>query len=191
MIKQIKTDLELLLKFKPNRLQHIYGVKDTAISLGKKYNLDLKKLELASLLHDITKYYSYEYNVEVIKKNYKNHEEILSEFNKATLHAFSAAVVAKEKYNIDDEDVINAIISHTVGKPKMNLYEQILFISDYIEPTRKYDSCIKVRKIAEYSLDKATYEAINDSIILYEGMNQMIPKTAYQARIYYKDLTEE
>jgi len=191
MIKQIKTDLELLLKFKPNRLQHIYGVKDTAISLGKKYNLDLKKLELASLLHDITKYYSYEYNVEVIKKNYKNHEEILSEFNKATLHAFSAAVVAKEKYNIDDEDVINAIISHTVGKPKMNLYEQILFISDYIEPTRKYDSCIKVRKIAEYSLDKATYEAINDSIILYEGMNQLIPKTAYQARIYYKDLTEE
>jgi len=191
MIKQIETDLELLLKFKPNRLQHIYGVKDTAISLGKKYNLDLKKLELASLLHDITKYYSYEYNVEVIKKNYKNHEEILSEFNKATLHAFSAAVVAKEKYNIDDEDVINAIISHTVGKPKMNLYEQILFISDYIEPTRKYDSCIKVRKIAEYSLDKATYEAINDSIILYEGMNQLIPKTAYQARIYYKDLTEE
>lgn len=191
MIKRITSDLELLLKFKPNRLKHIYGVKDTAISLGKKYNLDLKKLEIAALLHDITKYYSYEYNCEVIKKNYKNHEEILSEFNKATLHAFSAAVVAKEKYNITDNDIINAIISHTVGKPNMNLYEQILFISDYIEPTRKYDSCIKVRKIAESSLDKATYEAINDSINLYEGMNQLIPKTAYQARIYYKELTEE
>ena len=73
----------------------------------------------------------------------------------------------------------------------MNLYEQILFVSDYIEPNRTYESCVRVRKIAETSLDLATFTAIDDSIKFYEARDGLIPKTAYQAREYYKQLLEE
>jgi predicted HD superfamily hydrolase involved in NAD metabolism len=192
MIKDmVITDLELIYQHKPHRLKHVYGVRDQAIKLGLKYNLDLNKLELASLLHDITKYYSLERNVEIIKNHYPNYNEILQEFNEHILHAFSARVVAQKKYFVQDEDILNAIEHHTVGKPNMSMYEKVLFISDYTEINRTYDSCVRVRNILEDDIDKAVYTAISDSIIFYENVGDVIPKTAYQALAFYKKLLEE
>jgi len=191
MLKQIETDLVNLLQVKPKRLAHVYGVRNTAISFGKKYGLDLEKLELAALLHDMTKYYSYEQNVKIVKENFENSMEILKGFNKHILHAFTARVYAQKKYGITDLDVLDAIENHTVGKPAMTMYEKIIFLSDYIEPNRTYDSCVKVRELAKENLDLAVFTAINDSIMFYENLNDNIPQIAYQAREYYKQVLEE
>ena len=42
--------------------------------------------------------------------------------------------------------VANAIACHTTGKENMSLMEKLLFLADYIEPTRTFDDCIRVRK---------------------------------------------
>jgi predicted HD superfamily hydrolase involved in NAD metabolism len=188
--KDILPELETLYQYKPNRLQHVLGVRDTAIELGKIHQVDIKKLEIAALLHDITKYYSMEQNVALIKKHFANYQEILQEFNESILHAYSAYVVAKEVYQIKDPDILNPIMHHTIGKPEMTIYEKIIFISDYIEPNRQYESCKKVRKIAFDNLDLAVYTAIDDSITHFEKFGGNVPKTAYQARTYYKALLE-
>lgn len=190
MKEQIVKDLETIYKDKPHRLAHVFGVRDTAIKLGKKYNLDTSKLELAALLHDITKYYTNAQNVEIIKQHYTNSDEIISEYNHNILHAFSARVIAERDYQIKDIDVLDAITSHTVGRPQMSMYEQILFISDYVEPNRTYPSCVEARELVEDSLDKATFKSINDSIKHFEALNEQIPKTAYRAREYYKQQLE-
>jgi len=191
MIDRITTDLEKLYALKPNRLKHIYGVRDQAVKLGKIYGLDLEKLVIASLLHDITKYYTKEENIEIIKRYYDNHEEIISEFNEHILHAYSARVVAMKKYFISDLDILDSILSHTVGEPSMNMYQKIIFISDYTEINRTYESCVKVRKLVEDNLDLAVFTAIDDSIKFYENLNDLIPKTAYKARLYYRNILEE
>lgn len=191
MIDQIKTDLELLYQNKPRRLKHIYGVRDKALELGKRFNLDLKKLETASLLHDITKYYSNEENVNLIKEYYDNSTQILREFNEQILHAFTAKVVAEKEYGITDPDILGAIESHTVGKAKMNMYEKIIFIADYTEENRSYDSCVRARELLKDDIDLAVYNAINDSILFYENLNDLIPQTAYEARKYYKQIMED
>ena len=191
MIKRITKDIEKLYKNKPHRLDHVYGVRDTAIILGKKHNVDLFKLELAALLHDITKYYSLEENIDLIKKEYQNSEEILNEYNHKILHAFSAVYVAEKHYGINDKDVLDSIMSHTIGRPNMSIYEKIIFLSDYIEPGRTYESCVKVREISKRSLDEAVYIAIDDSIVFYEKEKALVPKTSYQARDFYKKLLEE
>lgn len=191
MIKEvIYQDLLKTLKDHPKRLQHVIGVKDTAVKFGIKFNLNLDKLEIASYLHDMTKYYSIEKNMMVIKENYSNYEEIFEEFNENILHAFSAKVLAYKKYQITDSDILDAIENHTIGRPDMNIYEKVIFISDYIEPLRTYKSCIKVRAIAEESLDLAVFAAIDDSIKFYEKLNSKIPQTAYAARDFYKKLME-
>lgn len=190
MIDRILTDLQLIYKDSPNRLKHVFGVRDKVLELGKRFDLDLNKLEIASLLHDITKYYSEEKNVKIIQENFENSDQILREFNKHILHAFSAKVVVKNEYGITDDDILNSIECHTVGKPNMNMYEKVLFIADYTEVNRTYDSCIKVRKILEKDIDLAVYTAIDDSILFYENINDLIPKTAYEARKYYKELLE-
>lgn len=185
---QLLEELEEIYKEKPNRLKHVLGVRDTAVELGKMYNADIKKLEVAALLHDITKYYSKEKNIELIEKYFTNSEEIIKEFNEHILHAFTAYLVAKEVYKIVDEDVLSSIKNHTIGKSDMSIYEKIIFISDYIEPNRTYESCIKVRKIAFENIDLAVYTAINDSIYFYENNGGHVPKTAYQAREFYYNL---
>ena len=191
MIKEIQLKLEKLYVNKKHRLAHVYGVRDTALELGKKYKLDLELLEKAALLHDIAKYYSHDENIAIIKKYYRNSEEILNEYNPKILHAFSAVYIAKEEFGITHPEILNSIMSHTVGRPEMSIYEKIIFISDYIEPNRTYESCEKVRAIAKESLDKAVYTAIYDSVMFHERMNAVIPRTAYQAREYYQRVVEE
>ncbi len=191
MINELEKKLKKLYASKPHRFAHVLGVRDTAVKLGLQHNVDIKKLEIAALLHDITKYFPFEGNVKLITKYYDNSEKIIKEYNKEILHAFSATVVAQNEYGITDSDILDAIRSHTIGKPAMSPYEQILFVSDYIEPNRTYESCIRVRKIAETSLDLATFTALDDSIKYYEARDGLIPKTAYEAREYYKQLLEE
>ncbi len=184
-------ELEVVYSNKPNRLQHVLGVRDTAVRLGEIHNCDTSKLEIAALLHDITKYYSTEKNNELITKYFENSEEIIREYNIHILHAYSAYVVAKKLYNITDEDILNPIMHHTIGKEDMTIYEKIIFISDYIEPNRTYDSCKRVRKIAFDNLDLAVYTAIDDSIKFYEVNGGHVPTRAYIAREFYKQILEE
>lgn len=191
MIHEIREDLKRIYRNKPNRLQHINGVVETSLSLGKLYNLDLKKLEIAASLHDITKYYSDEENKNIINKEYDNAAYILENYNHKILHAFSAVHVAKQAYGISDTDILDAIMNHTIGKDNMTMYEKVLFISDYIEPNRTYESCVKVRQIAKDNLDLAVFTAIDDSIRFYEKEHSSIPKESYEARAYYKNLLEE
>jgi len=184
-------DLEKVYQNKPNRLKHVLGVRDTALRLGKIHNCDPYKLEIAALLHDITKYYSKEKNIELITEHFPNHEEIIREYNEHILHAYSAYIVAKKLYNITDKDILDSIMFHTIGRENMTAYEKIIFISDYIEPNRKYESCQKVREIAFDNIDLAVYTAIDDSIKFYEKEGGQVPHAAYKARTYYKRILEE
>ena len=188
---QIYEDLYKELKDKPKRLKHVLGVRDTALEFGKKYNLDLEILETAAILHDITKYYTLEQNKEIIDSYFEETSRIYKYYNEDILHAFSAYVLAKKKYNIKSGEVLNSILNHTIGRPNMSIYEKVIFISDYIEPNRTYESCLKVREIADNNINKAVFTAIDDSIKFYEAEGGLIPLIAYEARHFYRRLLEE
>ncbi len=190
MIKTIIEDLEKTYQNKPKRLKHVFGVRDMAIKLGKIYNCDLSKLETAALLHDITKYYTKEENIKIIHDNYDNALEIIQGYNEFIYHGFSGRVIAETKYQITDNDILSSIEHHTIGKPNMTIYEKIIFISDYTEENRTYDNCIKARKLLEKDIDLAVFTAIDDSIKFYEDLGDDVPKTAYEAREYYKQIKE-
>lgn len=191
MIQQIIADLEVAYGHKPHRLDHVFGVRDTALKLGRQYNCKLEWLEIAALLHDITKYESYEFHRAMIEQYYDNAQAIIAEYNPNILHAFSAAVVANTKYGITNKEILNAITHHTVGRPDMSIYEEILFISDYIEPHRTYESCVRVREIAYHSIIKAIVVAMQDSINYHLEKQVLVPKTAYKALQYYQHKLEE
>ena len=190
-IEQIQEELERELIEYPNRLKHIYGVRDTALELGRKYNLDLDVLVISALLHDITKYFSKKDNVKIIDSYFPETKFIYDEYNDKLLHAFSAYVLAKRKYNITNGEILNSILNHTVGRANMSMYEKVIFISDYTEPNRTYESCVKVRRLVKESLDLAVFTAINDSIIFYEKEHSKIPMIAFEARHFYRNLLEE
>lgn len=191
MIQKIKQDLEQKYALHQHRLDHVLGVVKTAMELGEREGLESKKLLIAALLHDITKYEDKEYHQEKIKQYFTDSDDIFKQYNEKLWHTFSAYAYAIEQYNITDSDILEAILYHAVGAPAMNPYAEIIFLSDYIEPNRTYASCIKVRKIAEDSILQAIYEAMNDTIVYHQQEGETIPKIALQARAYYHKKLEE
>ena len=184
IVQKIDNDLRQLYREQPERLKHIYGVVQTAVELAEMYGANQEHATIAALLHDITKIKPKGFHEQAILRCYN--KAILKAYPPPLYHAFSAVCVAKNEYGIIEQDILNAIESHTLGRPEMSLLEKIIFISDYVEPNRTYASCVRVRPIAYRDLNLAIYEAINDSIEFHENNGGLVPPLAYQTRDFYK-----
>ncbi len=153
------------------RLNHILGVARLARELAIKYNIDSEKAYIAGLLHDYIKYEPISQMLEIIKD-----EEIIEKFKDAPqiYHAYASSVVAKEEFNINDEEILNAIKYHVYGRLNMTLLEKILVVSDFAEDSREYARCKEVRKILdEGNFDLALYLSIKYTIetVIAKGDN--------------------
>lgn len=158
------------------RYRHSLGVAYTAIALAMKYNPDtsnsdfMKKAELAGLLHDCAKNMDNDKKIHICDKNNISYSNLEAE-NAFLLHGKVGAYIAKTKFGIEDEDILNAIIWHTTGRPGMSILEKIIFIADYIEPSRKpLPELDYIRKLAFEDLDMAM-KAILVNIIKYLQLN--------------------
>ena len=144
MIQLSVNQIEELVKEKyqnSKRLTHILGVARLAKELAIKFGLDSEKAYVAGLLHDYIKYETKEEMIEII-----NDEMIVEKFKNAPqiYHAYASSVVAKTKFNILDEEILDAIKYHVYGRLNMSLFEKILVISDFAEDSRTYPRCKEV-----------------------------------------------
>lgn len=154
-INLLEIETKLKKKLPEKRFIHTQGVRYTCANLAMKYNYNIEKAQLAGLLHDCAKYMS---DDEMLAKCRKHGIDITTEEQKQPhlLHGKLGAYYAKKKYNVDDNDILDAITYHTTGKPDMSLLGKILFIADYIEPNRKIIPGLdEIRKFAFEDIDKA------------------------------------
>ena len=153
-------------KLDPLRFEHTLGVTYTCQALAMRYGYDLYKAGLAGLLHDCAKRYD---NETMMTKCLKREIPVTdSEVrDPSLLHAKLGAYFAKEKYGVEDEEILNAIACHTTGRSNMTLLDKILYVADYIEPNRyKAAELPKMRKLAFENLDLACL-SIMESILRY------------------------
>ena len=114
------------------RYFHTLGVMEEAVELAKRYNIDIKKAEIAGLLHDNAKCMTKEDLRKFISENLPDLDKNELK-NYKTLHAPVGAYFAKEKFKISDPEIISAIRWHTLGRVNMTLLEKIVFLADKIE----------------------------------------------------------
>lgn len=128
------TEIEKDLKnnLSKERFLHTIGVRDCAIELAKMYNADIKKAELAGLLHDCAKCYPTDELKNCITKNSIELDENEIK-NYKTLHAPVGAYFVCNKYKINDSEIINSVRWHTLGRVNMTLLDKIVFLADKIE----------------------------------------------------------
>ena len=127
-INEIDTYLKENLSKK--RYEHSLLVAKEAKSLAKIYHVDEEKAYLAGLMHDIAKELSEEENNYWIKKG-NLADDLKNENYKKIRHADIGAIIAKEKYNLDN-DICNAIKYHTIGNKNMDTLAKIIYIADKI-----------------------------------------------------------
>ena len=131
---------------KPSRVKHILGVRDTAVKLAEIFGADVTDAARAGILHDITKALDGPLQLTLCRA----HGKMLDDFSlkhPKTLHAHTGALVAKEIFG-ENQAVVDAIDCHTTGKPNMNLLEEILYVADYMEPSRNFPGVERLRALA-------------------------------------------
>ena len=170
-----------------DRFEHSEGVMYTAAALAMRYGENPEKAQIAGILHDCAKCIPDNKKLKICEKN---HIEI-TEAEKCSpflLHAKVGAYIAKEKYNIEDAEILDAIACHTTGKPAMTLLDKIIYISDYIEPMRsKASNLEEVRKMAFVDLDETLFKILSDTLVYLEKSSKKMDPMTMQTYEYYRE----
>ncbi|MCL4424888.1 MAG: bis(5'-nucleosyl)-tetraphosphatase (symmetrical) YqeK [Firmicutes bacterium] len=146
------------------RWRHSQKVAEVAVALAKRYHLDEEKASLAGILHDFAKEIddglmlklAAEFNIinNMVERDHPN-----------ILHGPVAAAMVQETFDVGDQEVIAAIAHHTTGAAGMTDLEKIIFLADFIEPTRNFPGVDKLRRLAEESLEQAVLAGLEHTFI--------------------------
>ncbi|MBC6695986.1 bis(5'-nucleosyl)-tetraphosphatase (symmetrical) YqeK [Terrisporobacter mayombei] len=179
-------DIEYKLKemLPERRLKHSMNVSQCAVKLSEIYGYDMEKAKLAGLIHDCAKYFNDDQVKDSIKK-FNIELDSLEENNISLSHSVIGSYVIQETFNINDEDIINAVRYHTTGRENMTILEKIIYMADLIEEGRKFPLVDKLRELAyNGSLDEALLLSFNNTIKFVMDNNQLIHPRTVSARNY-------
>ncbi len=154
--------VELLRRMPKERYEHVLRVTATAKSLAEKYQIPVVKAEQAALFHDIAKYMDKADLRHVLEQGHGD-SRLLS-FHHELWHAPVGAMLARDEFGIDDEDILNAIRFHTTGRAAMSVLEKLIYIADMTEPGRNFPGVEALREKAQENLDTAMEACIYQSV---------------------------
>lgn len=161
-LKKLRRAMEKIQDGK--RFEHTLGVEYTAAALAMRYDCDVRKAQIAGLLHDCAKCLTDEKRLSICRKH-NIPITTVEKKNPFLLHAKVGAYLARNKYGIKNQDILNAICNHTTGRQNMSILEKIVFIADYIEPGRTHaPNLAEIRKLAFVDLDKAFLRILEDTL---------------------------
>lgn len=169
------------------RYEHTLGVERCVIDMGKAcLPLRINELRCAALLHDIAKEFTTDEQLAFIEAN-KFSLNTSDRSSYSVLHSFAAPWIIKRDFaDFVTKDILSATEKHTVGGEDFSLFDEIVFLADYIEDGRKYDDCIEVRK---FFFDNITEDLLEKNItVLHEATLRCIENTIRHLESHRKDI---
>lgn len=162
---------------KKSRYEHSIRVAETCARLCRMFALDADVGYLAGVGHDMCKDFS---DQELFDLAAKDGNPIIpyEKRNPALLHGRAAAVLMKEKFGIEDKDILEAVAYHTSGVMGMCDLSKCLFIADKIEPGRPQSTDEYRERLYKMNLDQMFYAVLyeNYSYVLKKGY-ELFPTT--------------
>ena len=164
--EQLRKIIKPLMKEK--RYIHSAGVEKEAEAIAKIYGCSediIKKLRIAAILHDITKEFEIEKQLEICGAyGIKLSDDDLKAFK--PIHAKTGAYIAKIEFGAD-ETVFDLIYNHTILDPSKAfcLFERIVYLADWTEKNRDYGDCAEVRDYFYSRINKAETPAEKNKIL--------------------------
>ena len=128
------------------RFVHTAEVEKMAARIGELYAPDkLDILRAAALLHDVTKELTPDEQIEMLRVAGEDVATLELASHK-TFHARTAVyAILRDHPEFADEELLAAVRYHTTGRADMSICEKIIFLADYIDMSRKFDDCVKLR----------------------------------------------
>ena len=150
------------------RIPHIKGTEEEAVRLARRWGVDETLACRAAILHDCTKYLELDEQLALCNQYGVELDELEQRAVKL-LHSKTGACIAKHVFG-EDEQVYQAIFWHTTGKADMSMLEKVIYLADYIEPTRDFDGVEPLRALAYEDIDRALLMGMEMTI---EDMKQL------------------
>ena len=150
------------------RYEHTAAVAEEAARLGELFLPDKRNnLRAAALLHDITKKADFQKQLQYCEEFgiITGSDDLLSP---KVFHAVTGAALAERDFgDIVDDEILSGIRWHTTGREGMTVFDAIIYLADYIEPTRTFDDCIRVRRCFWDGIREGRdrYEVLRDTMI--------------------------
>ncbi|RUR84076.1 bis(5'-nucleosyl)-tetraphosphatase (symmetrical) YqeK [Chlorogloeopsis fritschii PCC 9212] len=140
-----------------SRINHILRVEQMAMELAEHYNLDREKAATAGLMHDLAKYFQPQKLLQMAEVEGLEIDEVVAA-SPHLLHADVSAIVARDTFGVKDEEVLQAIANHTLGRPGMSPLCCIVFLADTLEPGRGNSSELQaLRQVCWENLERAVW----------------------------------
>lgn len=150
------------------RYVHSLGVEKCAIRLSKYCLPGFEdELAVAALLHDITKEFSKVEQLSILAANNVSltEYEIKSE---QILHSYTAPFVISGEYaEYATRNILSSVRNHTVGDENMSIFDEIIFLADFIEDGREYRSSIAIREYVNEQMRENDTE--NNMLVLHNA----------------------
>ena len=173
---------------KAKRIPHIRGCEEEAVRLAERWGADPHLARRAGILHDCTKYLDLEEQLALCEQYHIQLDE-LERVAVKLLHSKTGAAIARHVFG-EPEEVCNAIYWHTTGKADMDLLSKVLYLADYIEPSRAdFEGLEELRRLAYTDIDKALLLGCELTIQDMEERGVPVHTNTLQARDFLKGRT--
>ena len=169
---------------KHKRIPHVLVTEQEAIRLAERYGADVEKARAAALLHDCTKKLDMPAQLALCEQYGIELDELEQKALKL-LHSKTGAAIARDVFGVDD-DIYSAIWYHTTGHAHMTKLEKIIYLADYIEPSRDFPGVDTLRKVCYEDLDKGLLLGLEMSIEEMTAMGNPVHRATVEARDWLK-----
>ncbi|HEY9750462.1 MAG TPA: bis(5'-nucleosyl)-tetraphosphatase (symmetrical) YqeK [Allocoleopsis sp.] len=170
-----------------SRLQHILRVEQTATELAQHHSLNVEKAAQAGLMHDLAKYFRPQRLLEIAQAEGLKIDPV-EMAHPHLLHAPVSAIVARDEFGVEDEEVLQAICDHTLGRPGMGLLSCVVFLADSLEPGRGNTPELEtLRQSSLQDLYQAVYLTCDYSLKYFLDTHRLIhPRTVLTRNWFLK-----
>ncbi|MBD0335333.1 MAG: bis(5'-nucleosyl)-tetraphosphatase (symmetrical) YqeK [Cyanobacteria bacterium Co-bin13] len=153
-----ETVLEWLAANVPSqRLQHVLRVEEMSVSLARHYGLCPLMAAQAGLMHDLAKFFKPQRLLEMALAEGLT-LDLVDQTTPHLLHADVSAIVARDRFGVEEEGVLSAIANHTLGRPGMDALSCIVYLADTLEPGRGNTATLNaLREMSFTNLTTAVY----------------------------------
>ena len=168
------------------RIPHVLGCEEEAVRLARHWGANEEYARRAAILHDCTKYLSLEEQLHICTQ-YGIEPDAMEQTAVKLLHSKTGAALARHLFG-ERSEVCQAICWHTTGKADMTLLEKILYVADYMEPTRDFDGVERLRQLAYTDLDAAVLLGAEMTVEEMKGYDSPVHPNTLAARDYLKGM---
>ena len=128
------------------RAKHVLSTEEEAARLAAVYLPEkVEKVRISALLHDITKEYDVKRQLQIFDDFGIIVDNVMLASPKV-FHAKTAALLIPREFpEYADPEVISAVRNHTTGCADMSVMDMLIYLADYIEPTRRFEDCQTLR----------------------------------------------